>query len=297
MEKSPINRRKLDFFPYLMSLPSLVGIGLICFYPMFQGIYLSFTKTKLTAPGDMRFIGLENFQKLAVDKQFWNSFYFTIVYTLVSTIFAYLLGLAVALMMNRDLRFKSAIRALLLLPWVVPAVVGTTAWQWILNDQSGVVNIFLQSIGLIKSPILFLANPDYAVITVIAFCVWKTFPFMAITILASLQGISGDINEAALMDGTNIFQRFHYITLPMIKRESILAIMLMIMWNFNRMDYIYLMTQGGPVSATRVSAIYAYFTAFFRGSLGSASAISVSMMLIMIAFLFVYFKIRKDGND
>lgn len=297
MEKLSTKRWRFDAFPYLMSLPALIGIGLICFYPMFQGIYLSFTNTKLTSPNVMRFVGMANFKKLAVDSQFWNSFYFTIVYTLVSTLFAYLLGLAVALMMNRELKIKNVIRALLLLPWVVPAVVGTTAWQWILNDQSGVINIFLRNVGIIKSPILFLANPDYAVITVIAFCVWKTFPFMAITILASLQGISGDINEAALMDGTNLFQKFYYITLPMIKRESILAIMLMIMWNFNRMDYIYLMTQGGPVSSTRVSAIYAYFTAFFRGSLGSASTISVSMMLVMTAFLFVYFKMRKEGND
>lgn len=292
-----IKKRKIDFFPYLMSLPAILAIGGICLFPLLQGIYLSFTVTKLTSPDVMRFVGVENFKRLMSDKNFWSALWFTIVYTFVSTVAAYFAGLIVALMMNREIRVKNVVRALLLLPWVVPAVVGTTSWTWILNDQTGVVNNFLKQIGLIEKSILFLADPQMAKITVIIFCIWKTFPFMAIVILASLQSISADYHDAAMIDGAGILQRFFHITLPMIKRESLLAIILMIMWNFNRMDFIYLMTEGGPVNSTRVVSIYSYYTAFFRGSIGYASTISVAMMVIMSGFLIVYYRLKKGEME
>ena len=287
-------KKRFDYFPYLMSFPAVLVISIICFYPLFQGIYMSFTTTRLTEPDVMRFIGLDNFRRLLVDRQFWQALRFTIEYTLLSTLFAYLIGLGAALMMHRDLKMKSAVRAMLLVPWVVPAVVGTTSWQWILNDQMGVVNAVLQDIGLISEPILFLARIEWAPATVIAFCVWKTFPFMAVVILASLQSINSDIIEAATIDGAGSIQKFFRITLPMIKRESLLAIILMIMWNFNRMDFIFLMTRGGPINTTQVMSIYSYYTAFFRNSLGYASAISVAMIVIMSVFLIAYFRMRKD---
>lgn len=286
-------KRKMEFFPYLMSLPAILAIGGICLFPLLQGIYLSFTVTKLTSPDVMRFVGMENFERLMGDKSFWSALWFTIVYTFVSTVAAYFIGLAVALMMNREIKAKNIVRALLLIPWVVPAVVGTTSWTWILNDQTGVINNILKQMGLIDKSILFLANPQMAKITVIAFCIWKTFPFMAIVILASLQSIDMDYYDAAMIDGAGTLQRFFHITLPMIKRESLLAVILMIMWNFNRMDFIYLMTEGGPVNATRVVSIYSYYTAFFRGSIGYASTISVAMMIIMSGFLLVYFRLKK----
>lgn len=290
-------KRKTDFFPYLMSLPAIAAISSVCLYPLLQGIYLSFTTTKLTSPDVMRFVGLNNFVRLLSDKSFWSALWFTIVYTFVSTIMAYLMGLAVALMMNREIRGKNIVRALLLIPWVVPAVVGTTSWTWMLNDQTGIVNNLLKQLGLIDKSILFLANPVMAKVTVIAFCVWKTFPFMALVILASLQSINAEYYDASKIDGAGALQRFFYITMPMIRRESLLAVVLMIMWNFNRMDFIYLMTQGGPVNSTRVMSIYSYYTAFFRGSIGYASTISVAMMVFMSGFLLLYFRIKKNEVD
>ena len=290
-------KRKIDFFPYLMSFPAILAIGGICLFPLLQGIYLGFTVTKLTSPDVMRFVGTENFERLMQDKSFWSALWFTVVYTFVSTVAAYFTGLAVALMMHREIRAKNVVRALLLIPWVVPAVVGTTSWTWILNDQTGIINNILKQIGLIDKSILFLASPQIAKITVIAFCIWKTFPFMAIVILASLQSINVDYYDAAMIDGAGTLQRFFHITLPMIKRESLLAIILMIMWNFNRMDFIYLMTEGGPVNSTRVVSIYSYYTAFFRGSIGYASTISVAMMVIMSVFLMMYFRLKKGEME
>lgn len=293
MEKA---KKKRDWFPYLMSLPAIISIGGICLYPLLQGIYLSFTTTKLTSPDVMRFVGLNNFIRLFSDRDFWKALLFTMIYTFVSTAIAYGFGLIVALMMNRSIHGKGIIRALFLIPWVVPAVVGTTSWSWILNDQTGILNDILKNLGLIDKSILFLADPFLAKIVVIIFCVWKTFPFMSVVILASLQSISTEYYDASKIDGAGALQRFYYITMQMIKRESLLAIVLMIMWNFNRMDYIYLMTQGGPVKSTQVMSIYSYFTAFFRGSIGYASTISVAMMVIMSVFLVIYFRIQKGDQ-
>lgn len=286
-------RMKVDWFPYLMALPALILVGVICVYPLLEGIYLSFTVTKLITPDVMRFVGLDNYVRLIGDDRFWNSLSFTVVYTLASTILAYLFGLVVALLMNRKMRFQNVVRALLLITWVLPAVVGTTSWQWTLHDEMGVVNEVLETLGLIEKPILFFADPFLAKITVIIFCVWKTYPFMALVILASLQSINTDMFEAAMIDGAGSISRLRYITMPLIRRESLLAIVLMIMWNFNRMDFIYLMTEGGPMYSTEVMAIYSYFTAFFRGSLGYASTISVALMLIMTVILIVYFNLKK----
>ena len=258
---------------------------------------MSVTNTKLIAPGVMKFTGSTNYARLVEDKNFWSSVLFTLEYTLVSTLLAYILGLIAALMMHRPICCKGLVRMLLLIPWVVPAVVGTYSWSWLLNDQTGVINIALMKLGLIDTPILWLVDRGLVRLVVILFCVWKTFPFMSITLLASLQSIEGDLMEAAAIDGANVWQRFRYITMPLIRRESLLALILMVMWNFNRMDFIYLMTEGGPVNATRVVSIYAYHMAFSRGNLGYSSTISVAMMLIMSVFLVVYFRIRKGAEQ
>jgi multiple sugar transport system permease protein len=284
-------------FSFLMLLPAMVCIFAICIYPVFSGIFMSFTNASLMRPGIAKFIGLNNFIKVFGDSEFGQDLGFTLVYAFSTVVLSYVLGLICALLMNRKIKFRGALRAMFLTPWVVPVVVGETAWTWILNDQCGLINLMLERWGIISKPILFLSNANTAKMTVILFATWKAFPFMAVVLLSSLQSIPEDIYEACEIDGAGRWRTFINITLPLIRKESLLVILLQSMWMINNFDNIFLLTKGGPALATEVMSIYSYNTAFYRSSMGYASAISVMMMLFMIVLSTVYFAINKHNSE
>jgi multiple sugar transport system permease protein len=293
-----MTKSRIDPFPYLMTTPAAIFIVSICFYPIFSGIFMGFTDMSLMNPGRWRFIGFRNFIEILHDAEFWNSILFTVIYTIVSVIFSYILGLICALFMNYRIFIRGTIRTVLLIPWVMPAVVSATAWIWLLNDQTGFINWLLKTFGIIKEPILFLAHAKSAKITVILFDIWKNFPFMSLILLSSMQSISSELYEAAYIDGSNGFQSFWRITMPLIKRASFLVLLLQSIWTFNSFDRIFLLTKGGLALATEVISIYAYNTAFFRSDLGYASALSITMMIFMIFLTIAYFKMSlKKGGE
>ena len=279
-----------------MLSPAALFIIAICFYPIFAGIFMGFTNMSLMNPRAWRFTGLGNFSELIGDSEFKNALVFTLGYSIFSVFFSYLLGLVCALFMSRKIPFRGIIRATLLIPWVMPAVVATTAWIWLLNDQTGLVNWLLRSLGITSTPVLFLAHTNSARLTVIFFDAWKNFPFMSLILLSSMQSISTELYEAAYIDGANSWQSFIRITMPLIRRASFLVILLQSIWTFNSFDRIFLLTRGGPGLATQVISIYAYNTAFFRSDLGYASALSVSMMIFMILLTIVYFKMTFNNE-
>ncbi len=162
----------------------------------------------------------------------------------------------------------------------------------LLNDQFGFINVVLMQIGLIRKPILFMATEGMARVTVIAFGVWKSMPFMMIVLLAGLQTIPGDLYEAAMMDGVRPIRTLFIITLPLLRNVTIVALLLMTMWTYNNFENIYLLTQGGPGNATNVFSIYSYVTAFLRMRLGYSSAVSVIMMGVMVALSI--FSVKKN---
>jgi multiple sugar transport system permease protein len=289
--------KKIDPFPYLMLAPAAVFITAICFYPIFAGIFMGFTNMSLMNPGRWRFIGLRNFAEIVVDFEFHNALFFTLIYSVCSVFFSYILGLICALFMNRRIRMRGFVRAVMLIPWVMPAVVSATAWLWLLNDQTGFINWSLKSLGIIKNPILFLAQARTARITVILFDMWKNFPFMSLILLSSMQSISPELYEAAFIDGAGSWQSFWRITMPLIKRASLLVVLLQSIWTFNSFDRIFLLTKGGPALSTEVISIYAYNTAFYRSDLGYASALSVSMMIFMILLTIAYFRLSFRGAE
>ena len=280
-----------------MVAPAAMLILSISIYPIFSGIFMSFTNTSLMNPTAWKFIGLENFAKILKDSQFREALSFTLIYSFATVALSYLVGLMCALLMNRPMRARGLVRALLLMPWVVPAVIGATSWMWILNDQTGLVNILLKQMGVTTKPILFLGRANTARWTAIAFATWKAFPFMTVVLLSSMQSISQDVYEASTIDGANAWQTLTRVTLPLIRRESMLIILLQAMWMFNNFDNIYLLTKGGPAKATQVMSIYSYNTAFYRSSMGYGSAISVSMMLFMIILCTAYFRLNRKGVE
>lgn len=281
----------------MLVIPTLILL-LVSFYPLFNSVYLSVTNTNILKKGQaVRFTGAANFIKLISDKTVGPSLLYSLEYAFVCVAASYVIGLLLAVLLNQKIKGRALFRGLILIPWAIPTVVATANWLWILNDQSGIVNLALQKLNLTDGPVLFFADQKMARITCIIVGTWKSYPFMCLSLLAGLQGVPEDIYESAKMDGASGVRSFFYITLPMIKNVSMVVVTLMFIWGFNNFDIIYLLTQGGPLEATFTLPIYTYNTAFYRGQMGYASAISMMTLGILLCFCTVYIKMQKRKDD
>ena len=283
-------------FAYALLLPATLFLIMVRIYPLFKGMALGFTNSKLLGK-NVDFVGFENFIYLIHDKVFWSSLSFTFIYTISVVASAYLFGLLIAILMNKSIRGRGIFRAMFLVPWVIPAVVAGASWQWSLNDQTGIINNILLYIGLIDKPLLFLASPFMAQLTVIIEGSWKSYPFICLSLLAGLQNIPNELYESAKIDGANKLQSFINITMPMLKHVTMMVIVLMTIWTMNNFDNIYLLTMGGPANSTNVVSILSYYTAFYRFDLGYASAISTFMLCVMMILAIGYMKVVNRGED
>ncbi len=292
-KRSLLNNKPLG---YRMLLPASLLILLVSIYPLLNGIYLSFQQYNLLRPNRRGFIWFSNFEKLFADTEFFSAISFTFLYTISVVVIAYVFGLILALLLNRDIRFRGLFRALILIPWIIPPVVAATNWAWLLNDQIGLVNVLLKELGIIDKSILFVANPDTARLTVIITSAWKSFPFMMITLLAGLQSIPAELYEAAEIDGASTWKSFINITMPMLNSVTIVCTTLMFIWTFNNMENIYLLTRGGPNQATFVLPILTYFTAFMRSNIGYASAMAAVLLVILLIMSLIYTKLLNRKN-
>lgn len=206
-----MNRKRMEsregsrMFGYLMVVPATILLLVVSVIPLLDGVYLAFTNTNLNTGADA-WVGIRNFVEIFQDSKFYQIFGFTVFYAFAVVLFSYILGMLIALLLNQDIRFRGVFRAIILAPWVVPPVVATITWSWLLNDKVGLINTMLQNIGLIQEPIYFLSDLTLVKGTVIAFGVWKSYPFMMITLLAGMQSIDGTLYEAAKIDGANKFK-------------------------------------------------------------------------------------------
>jgi len=286
---------------YAMLIPASVLFILINIYPFIYGLVLSFTDTNYLKPKNSGFfVGLQNYIKILTDDpEFYQVLLYSLIYTIGVVLLSYMLGLLLASLLNRDIKCRGLFRALALLPWLIPSVVAANNWQWILNDQLGFVNKFLMNIGWIDQPILFLAKPALARVTVMMVAVWKAYPFMMVVLLAGLQSIGKNMYEPAYMDGAGRFKVFRHITLPLLRPVSFVAVTLMFIWTFNSLsfDNIYLLTEGGPANSTYVLSIQSYYVAFYRGEVGYAAAISILMLLLISILIITYVMWRRRKGD
>ena len=279
---------------YLMTIPASILILVVCIYPLLSGITLSFQNYNLLRPQGRAFNGLENFARLLrEDKEFTGALGYTFIYTIGTVIISYVMGLILALLMNRKMKGKGIYRTLILLPWVMAPSVAVTNWSLLFNDRLGFINSTLKQFGLIEKNILFLADPNWAKLSAIITDVWRDFPFMMVVLLAGMQSIPSDLYESAYIDGAGYWQGFRYITMPMIRGVSAISAILMFIWVFNRFDNIYLLTGGGPNGATFTLPILSYYTAFYRGNIGYASAMAVIMLVVMTVVALIYLRINR----
>lgn len=274
-------------------LPAAVILLLFLTYPLGLGVYLGFTDTRLGRPGI--WIGAENYEFLYEDSIFWLSVFNTILYTTVASIFKFVLGLWLALLLNRHLPFKAFLRAIVLLPWVVPTVLSGIAFWWIFDAQFSVISWALIQLGLIDTPINFLGDVANARASVIAANIWRGIPFVAITLLAGLQTIPQSLYEAAVLDGASNWQRFRWITLPMLSPIIAVVMTFSVLFTFTDFQLIYVLTRGGPLNATHLMATLSFQRAIPGGQLGEGAAIASAMIpFLLAAVMFSYFGLQRQ---
>ena len=276
----------------LFMLPAALFLLVFLTYPLGLGVWLGFTDTRIGRAGS--FIGLENYQLLFDDPVFLLSVFNTVVYTAAASVLKFALGLWLALLLNERLPFKAVIRAVVLLPWVVPTVLSAIAFWWIYDAQFSVISWGLIKLGIISQPIGFLSSPNTARATVIATNVWRGIPFVAITLLAGLQTISPSLHEAATLDGASSWQRFWNVTLPLLSPLIAVVMTFSVLFTFTDFQLIYVLTRGGPLNATHLMATLSFQRAIPGGQLGEGAAIAVAMVpFLLAAILFSYFGLQR----
>jgi multiple sugar transport system permease protein len=297
--------RLFDWKPFLILLCMLPCAGLLLVfltYPLGLGVWLAFTDAQIGQPGE--FIGLFNYQMLWEDSVFWLAVFNTVFYTTVATVGKFSLGLWLALLLNNSLPFKSFIRAIVLIPWIVPTVLSAIAFWWIYDPQFSIVSYLLVDVLHWRSTYIdFLGQPWNARFSLIAANIWRGIPFVAICLLAGLQTISPSLYEAAMLDGASPWQRFRHVTFPMLLPILAVVLTFSVLFTFTDFQLVYAITRGGPVNATHLMATLAFQRAIPGGQLGEGAAIAVAMIPFLIfATLFSYFalanrKWQQGGRD
>jgi multiple sugar transport system permease protein len=276
----------------LFLLPAAVFLIAFLTYPLGLGIWLAFTDTKIGREGI--YIGWENYEFLWEDAVFWLSVFNTVLYTVVASILKFALGLWLALILNRNLPFKAFFRAIVLLPWVVPTVLSAIAFWWIYDAQFSIVSWALIQLGIIDAPINFLGDATNARASVIAANVWRGIPFVAISLLAGLQTIPPSLYEAATLDGASSWQRFRYVTFPLLTPIIAVVMTFSVLFTFTDFQLIYVLTRGGPINATHLMATLSFQRGISGGQLGEGAAIAVAMIpFLLAAILFSYFGLQR----
>ena len=262
-------------------------------YPLGLGFWLGMTNATIGQPG--RFVGLANFVSLAHDDIFWLAVFNTMLYTVVASVLKFGLGLYLALLLNRRLPMKSIIRAVVLLPFVTPTVLSAIAFWWIYDPQFSIISWSLIKLGLIHQYIDFLGPAmECALVSLIAANVWRGIPFVAITLLAGLQTISPSLYEAATLDGAGPWQRFRFVTLPMLSPIIAVVMTFSVLLTFTDFQLVYAITRGGPMNATHLMATLSYERAITGGRLGEGAAIADAMVPFLLgAILFSYFGLQR----
>jgi multiple sugar transport system permease protein len=271
----------------LWLLPAAVLVAGVLLYPAFRAIFLSFTHYSLSTGFETRFAGIDNFRRMLADSRLHGSFSVTTFFVLSSVFIEFLLGLGLALTASRLIRGQNVVRTLLLIPWTLPTAIVGVLWAWILNDQFGILNHILERLGLLDSPVAWLAQPSTALASIIAADVWKTIPFVFLILLAGLQSIPKELYEAIAVDGGGVWATFRYVTWPHLLPFVFVAIIFRIIHAFAIFDLVYVLTGGGPGGATETVSVYAYQATmrYLDFSYGSAIVIALVLVLGLVALV------------
>ncbi len=276
----------------IFMLPAALLLLVFLTYPLGLGTYLGFTDAKIGRPG--QWIGIENFVYLSGDAVMRLAVFNTIFYTVVASVIKFGLGLWLALLLNKHLPFKAFLRAIVLLPFIVPTALSAIAFWWIYDSQFSIISWTLMKMGIINQYIDFLGQPWHARFATIAANIWRGVPFVAITLLAGLQTISPSYYEAASLDGASDWQQFRFVTLPLLTPIIAVVMTFSVLFTFTDFQLIYVLTRGGPLNATHLMATLSFQRAISGGSLGEGAAIATAMVPFLLAAIMVsYFGLQR----
>jgi len=270
-------------FSWLMMALPLLFLAALVGYPFIYGMLLSLQDRPVAQPGT--FVGLKNFAANLRDPIFWQVTVNTFIYTGVATLLKMVGGLCLAVAMNQHFRMKNLVRALLLLPFIVPTVLSTVAWMWMLDPAFSVVNRLLVALGWPKPGPSWLGDPILAMISIIIINTWRGLPFYGITLLAGLQTVPPELYEAATIDGAGGWQRFRFVTLPLLRPIILIVTLFSVIFTFADFQLVYVLTHGGPQNATNLFATYAFDIAMGAGQLGLGASIALAMLPALAALI------------
>lgn len=275
---------------YLYILPAIAVMFLVIGYPIYFTIYLSFFSTPPSLSLDDKvFVGLENYARILTSQSFQDVTWNTLIWTVFSTFFAFVLGFGAALVLNREFPGRALTRGILLVPFVISAVAASYVWRWIYHSDYGVLGALAVQFGLTEEPINFLDSIDMVLPSLIVVNVWKEFPFAMIMLLAGLQTVPEQLLRAAMVDGASTWQRFLHVTVPHLKGVILITVLLLVVANLNQSFTIpWVMTGGGPAGASDIWITQIYQIAFGRIRFGLASAYSVILFFVMIVLGYFY---------
>jgi len=277
-----VNRNWLGFW---FMLPAMAFLILFLAYPLGLGVWISFTDSRIGRAGE--FIGIENYEWLRDDSIFWLSVFNTLLYTSVASLIKFAVGLYLALLLNQNMPFKAILRAMVLIPFIVPTVLSALAFWWIFDAQFSIISWSLKQLGLIANNVNFLGDPNWARFCVIFVNIWRGVPFVAITLLAGLQTVQPSLYEAATIDGATRWQMFRFITYPLLTPIIAVVMTFSVLFTFTDFQLIWAMTRGGPVNATHLMATLSYQRAIIGGYLGEGAAISSAMIPFLLAAIMI----------
>lgn len=268
---------------WLLLAPVLVVMLILVVWPFGTAIWISFTDKAIGR--EANWVGLSNFAQVVSSPRFVRSLQNSLIFTVVAITLKFVLGMAMALVLNKAFFGRNILRAYFLVPWVLPGFVAYMIWRWFLDPLQGVLNYALTDLGLITFPLELLSSPTWALPSVIVAHVWRSFPFFGVAFLAGLQNIPSEQYEAAAVDGANGWQKFWFITIPGLRHVILVVLMLSTIWTFNAFEPIYILTGGGPADATIVYTVLAYEMGIVNMRLGEASAVPVMILPILGMFI------------
>lgn len=270
---------------YLLIAPTLLGVLIVDVYPLFYNGLISLQERKISTahPG---FVGVRNYAAVMRDPEMLHSLAVSVVFTVASVALSYVIGLSLALLLNRPIRGRGLLRAIFIVPWAMPAFVAALVWGWMYNDQFGIITALARAAGVSHPPVLLSA--PYALGSLIAVMVWKSFPFQFVVLLAGLSSIDVEILRAAEVDGAGSWQRFWRVVFPLLRPISMVAVLLAAINAFQYFPIPWILTQGGPANATNVVPIAVYNTAFLVGDFGTAAAVATLMFAFILGLGAVY---------
>lgn len=280
--------------PWLLLAPALIATLLLVVGPVADTLWLSLHDVVLFHPRSQPFVGLANYAAALHDPAFWSGLGLSVLWVVVAVGLQFGLGLAAALLLNRQFWWRPAARALVIIPWALPSVIIGLVWTWMLDFNLGVINELGLRLGLLSDPVAWLARPEYALGAVILAVTWQGFPFFCVTLLAGLQAIPRALYEAAEIDGAGAVRCFSNVTLPGLMPVMATALLLRMIWVANSLDLILVMTGGGPGTATQTLPLYAFLKAWTGADYGYGSALAVLLTLMLLSVV-IFYAVRRES--